>query len=351
MGRVCVRTMKKPCFRLPKSAECVTMYDSIAERKENRMQDKDQHSTEEQLAHVEDENLSAFENARMIEARARREAELAERARQAKENEAAYQAREEYAKELYDERIDLMRLKQGVITDSDKVFPEQAPEKKYTISEKIGNWLYHSKWWLGIAVFCVALGGFLIYDYVTKVEADVNLLLISNDYEIYGKSELLCDMMEKNLADYNDDDRSVASVVFVPVSKSSMETGSFSTSYNTQLLVQMQSDMCMLVIGDTESDSYIEAEKVYAEIETLYPQYDFIDNDRILLKDTYFQEWLGYESELREGAYLALRLPTAGMSTQEEMQEAYDEALPVLEVLMEQLATKPPVTESTTGGE
>ncbi len=315
------------------------------------MQEKDQHSTDEQLAAIDDENLSAFENARMMEARARREAELAERARQAKENEAAYQAREEYAKELYDERIDLIRLKQGVITDSDKVFPEQAPPKKYTISEKIGNWLYHSKWWLGIAVFCVALVGFLVYDYVTKVEADVNLLLISNDHAIYAQSQTLSDMMQQNLTDYNGDERSVAGVVFVPVSKSSMETGSFSTSYNTQLLVQMQSDMCMLVIGDKESDGYIEAEQVYAEIETLYPQYDFIDNDRILLKDTCFREWLGMEEELREGAYLALRLPTAGMSSQEDMQKAYDEALPVLESLMEQLSTKPPVTETTSGGE
>lgn len=314
------------------------------------MQEKDQQSTDEKLATVGDEHLSAFENARIMEARARREDELAERARQAKENEAAYQAREEYAKELYDERLDLIRLKQGVITDSDKVFPEQAPPKKYTLSERIGNWLYHSKWWLGIAVFCVALGGFLIYDYVTKVDADVNLLLLSNDYEIYNKSQILSDMMQRDLIDYNGDDRCVASVVFVPVSKSSMETGNYSTSYNTQLLVQMQSNMCMLVIGDSESDGYIESEKIYAEIESLYPQYDFIDNDRILLEDTYFQEWLGTESELREGAYLALRLPTAGMSSQEDMQRAYDEALPVLESLMEQLATKPPVAETTSGG-
>ncbi len=314
------------------------------------MQEKDQQSTDEKLASVGDEHLSAFENARMMEARARREDELAERARQAKENEAAYQAREKYAKELYDERLDLIRLKQGVITDSDKVFPEQAPPKKYTLSERIGNWLYHSKWWLGIAVFCVALGGFLVYDYVTKVDADVNLLLLSNDYEVYNKSQILSDMMQRDLTDYNGDDRCVASVVFVPVSKSSMETGNYSTSYNTQLLVQMQSNMCMLVIGDSESDGYIESEKIYAEIESLYPQYDFIDNDRILLKDTYFQEWLGTESELREGAYLALRLPTAGMSSQEDMQRAYDEALPVLESLMEQLATKPPVAETTSGG-
>lgn len=315
------------------------------------MKEKEQHPVEDGLAKVEDTNLSAFENARMLEARARREEELAERARQAEENEAAYQAREAYAKELYDEKLDLMRLKQGVITDSDKVFPEKEPPKKYTLSEKIGNWIYHSKWWLGIAVFCVAVGGFLLYDHLTKVEADVNLLLISNDYEIYSRSQTLCHMMENNLADYNDDDRSVAAVVFVPVSQKSMENGSYASAYNTQLMVQFQSNMCMLVIGDKASDEYIESDKLYVELEELYPQYDFIEGDRILLEKTNFQAWLGTPEPPREGAYLALRLPVGGMSSEEEMKQAYDEALPVLEALMEQLAAEPPVTETTTGGE
>ena len=73
------------------------------------MKEKEQHPVEDGLAKVEDTNLSAFENARMLEARARREEELAERARQAAENEAAYQAREAYAKELYDEKLDFPR--------------------------------------------------------------------------------------------------------------------------------------------------------------------------------------------------------------------------------------------------
>lgn len=315
------------------------------------MQENEKNSQEEQLAEVKSKTASAFENARMMEAQARREAELADRARQAAENEAAYQAREEYARELNEEKIDLIRLRQGVITDSEKVFPEQAPEKKYTLSEKIGNWLYHSKWWLGIAIFCVAVGGFLLYDHLTKVDADVNILMLTNDYALYAKSQQLCDMAQKELADYNGDERSVASVVFVPISKDTMESGAYASSYNTQLLVQMQSDMCMLVIADTAADAYIDTENVYVDLEALYPQYDFIDGSRVMLKDTTISDWLGLEEPLHEGAYLALRQPTGNMSGEEEMQQAYDEAVPVLESLLEQLAAEPETTQTNEGGE
>lgn len=315
------------------------------------MQEKDKQSPSEELAEVKLKSVSAFENARMMEAQARREEELKERERQAAENEAAYQAREAYAKELNDEKIDLIRLKQGVITNSDKVFREQAPEKKYTLSEKIGNWLYHSKWWLGIAVFCVAVGGFLLYDHLTKVDADVNILMLTNDYMLYSKTPLLNEMAQKNLADYNDDDKSVASVIFVPISKSTMENGNYSSSYNTQLLVQLQSDMCMLVIGDAEADGYMDTENLYVDLESLYPQYDFIEGDRVLLEKTTLSDWLALEEPLNEGAYLALRQPVGNMSGEEEMQKAYDEAIPVLESLLEQLASEPPITETTAGGD
>lgn len=311
------------------------------------MQENEKNPQEEQLAEVKSKSVSAFENARMAEAQMQREAELAERARQAAENEAAYQAREEYARELNEEKIDLIRLRQGVITESDKVFPEQAPQKKYTVSEKIGNWLYHSKWWLGIAIFCVAVGGFLLYDHLTKVDADVNILMLTNDYVLYSKTQQLCDMAQKNLADYNGDEQSVASVIFVPVSKDTMETGSFASSYNTQLLVQLQSDMCMLVIADIAADAYMDTENLYVDLETMYPQYDFIEGSRVMLAETSFSDWLALEEPLNDGAYLALRQPTGNMSGEEEMQQAYNEAVPVLESLLEQLASKP----DTAGGE
>ena len=125
-------------------------------------------------------NVSAFRNAWQIEAKARRDAELKERQRQADAEEAAYQKREEYAKELAEEKVDLIRLKQGVISDSDKIFRDEEPEKHYTVLQKIGNWFYHSKWWLGIAAFVVLLTAFLVYDYVTREDPDLRVMLLTD---------------------------------------------------------------------------------------------------------------------------------------------------------------------------
>ena len=108
------------------------------------------------------EHASAFRNAFEMEAKMKREEEEKERKRQAAAEEAAYHSREEYAKELTEEKIDLIRLKQGVITESDKVFRAEEPQKQYTLWQKIGNWFYHSKWWLGIAVFVVLVAAFLV---------------------------------------------------------------------------------------------------------------------------------------------------------------------------------------------
>ena len=76
-----------------------------------------------------------------------------------------------------------MRLKQGVIEDSDKVFRDEEPEKHYTLLQRIGNWFYHAKWWLGIATFLALLGAFLIYDVVTRENPDLSVLLLSANNE------------------------------------------------------------------------------------------------------------------------------------------------------------------------
>ncbi len=312
------------------------------------MQDEKQLASDPSSDAAEDAEMSnaqkesVFQQAKMTEAQAKRAEELAERERQAAAEEAAYQAREEYAKTLNEEKIDLIRLKQGVIEESDKVFPQKEPEKKYTVAEKIGNWLYHSKWWLGIACFCVFIIGFLVYDHLTKVDPDLNLLLVSHNYEIYINTEALSDMLEKDCPDYNGDEKVLASVIYVPASKSTMEGGGYTASYNTNLLVQMQSDMCMLMICDEGSDEYLTPDDLFVNLEELYPDYDFIDGYRVQLDQTSFSQWLNLKEDLNPGTYLALRLPSANMSGDEAMQTAYDKAIPVLESLLEQLASTPP---------
>ena len=281
---------------------------------------------------------SALRNAWEIEAKARREAELKERERQAAEAEAAYQAREEYAKELAEEKVDLIRLKQGVISDSDKVFREEEPEKHYTVWQKIGNWFYHAKWWLGIATFIGLVAAFLIYDFVTRVDPDVRVLLLTDCPALYAQTEQLNAWLSDKCIDYNDDKKVIAETVYIPVSKESMEnSGNYSAAYNSQLLVQFQTSTCMLVLVDPEAEKYLQPEDMFLDMTKIYPDCPYAEGRRLLIDGTNFAELIGMTEPLHKGTYLTLRIPAENMNSQEENQEAYDRAKALLDSILEEL--------------
>lgn len=285
--------------------------------------------------------VSAFHNAMELQAKVKRDEELKERKRQAAAEEAAYQAREEYAKELAEEKVDLIRLKQGVIEDSDKVFRERETEKQYTVLQKIGNWFYHAKWWLGIAAFCILVVSFLVYDYVTREDPDLRILLLTDDPEFYEETDKLTNWLQTMCPDYTADGEVLVQSVYIPVSKATMEnSGTYSASYNTQLLVQFQSSTCMLVMVDPEAEEYLQPEDMFVDLTELYPDCSNVSGRRLLLDNTDFAEQAGLTHPLHEGSYLALRIPAENMSSAEEMQQAYDQAKTLLDEIVAAIHTK-----------
>lgn len=282
---------------------------------------------------------SAFRNAREIEAEAKRKEELAERRRQAAAEEAAYQAREEYAKELAEDRLDLIRLKQGLITD--EVFQEHTEQKKYTVWERIGNWFYHAKWWLGIAIFCVLLGAFLLYDYLSREDPDLRILILTDQTDLYAQTTAIEDWLKPLCPDYNEDAKIVVQGVSIPVSEANMEkAGNAAASYSTQLLMQFQSALCMLVLTDAEAEPYLAPEEMFVDLEALYPDCVWAEGCRLKLNGTDFAEQLGFSEPLREGTYLALRAPIASMSSQADTETAYEQAKTVMDSIIPMLHAK-----------
>lgn len=311
------------------------------QKKELEMQAEKEHQPETEQKKLPEGKVSAFRNAAEQQAKLRRDAEMKERRRQKAAEEEAYHAREEYAKGLAEEKVDLIRLKQGVITDSDKVFREEEAPKAYTLWQRIGNWFYHAKWWLGIAAFVVLLGAFLIYDYVTRVDPDFRLLLLSENAELESDSYLLSDWLAEMVPDYNGDGKQLAEILYVPVSKVTMEMGGTAVAaYNTQLYVQFQSDTCMLVLADPDAEEYLQPADMFVSMEELYPDCPFAESFRLHIDGTNFTELADVESELKEGSYLALRIPAETMNSKADMQAAYDKAKAVLDQIVPQLAAK-----------
>ena len=100
---------------------------------------------------------SILETIREIdEKEAQREAEEEARIR-AIRAERERREKEEYAKKIQQERIELIRLKQGIITESDTIHEEKEEKPKLPFWKKVGNFFYHNKWWLGITTALVAI--------------------------------------------------------------------------------------------------------------------------------------------------------------------------------------------------
>ena len=78
---------------------------------------------------------------------------------------------------LRKKKIELLKIKQGIIKESDILDLSSEEKKHYNLWQKFKNFIYHNKWWLGIFSFFILIAAFLIYDKVTTVKADINVLL------------------------------------------------------------------------------------------------------------------------------------------------------------------------------
>ena len=285
------------------------------------------------------ETASAFRNAMELDAKLRREEELRERERQAAEEKAAYQAREEYAKELAEEKVDLIRAKQGLL--GDEAFQREEEERHYTLWQRIGNWFYHSKWWLGIASFLVLVTAFLVYDYVTREDPDLRVLLLTENPMLYAECGKLTNWLAPMCADANGDGESLVQAIYIPVSENSMEhSGSYAASYNSQLLIQFQTNTCMLVLVDDASLGYLQPEDMFVDLESLYPDCPFADGYRIYVDQPDLAQQLELTEPLNAGSSLTLRIPAENMNSLEENQQAYDAAKALLDQIVPRLHEK-----------
>lgn len=113
--------------------------------------------------------------------------------------------RQEYEKQLRDEKIELIRMKQGVVEES-SIIPTDVEEvrEKLTLGGKISNFFYHNKWWLGIGTLLLIIAGFLVYDLATKKNPDVIVLMFEDNDEI-GRNLDLNNYVLQFCEDFNGD--------------------------------------------------------------------------------------------------------------------------------------------------
>lgn len=276
---------------------------------------------------------SVFQSARELQQeQARQEAEM-----QKKIAEREKKRREAYERRILEEKKELLRLKQGAIEESETIHEEKPKEIKLTFWQKVKNFFYHNKWWLGMATVLVLIAGFLIYDLASKERPDLVVMVLAQNDEL-GYGEHLTDYITQFTEDFNNNGEILASVYYIPYTEN-INTN-YANGIDTKLTVELQSADSMIIIGGDEITEIMSPEDTLVDLEELFPDNPNVDGYKFYLKGSAFAEKLGIsEDALTDDLFLAIRKPASLMSASlDDMQEAYDKDFPVFEKIINDLS-------------
>lgn len=256
------------------------------------------------------------------------------------------QERLAYEEKLRQEKLELIRLKQGMIAESGLIEENQEKKKKYSISQKISDFFYLNKWWLGIGGFFAALTGFLIWQVVTTVHPDMIILLVADD-DLFNAacSEGISDLFEKYIDDVNQDGEVIVDVYYMPSSPTTQERDGY-TGDNAKLFAEFQTGEAVLVISDSDADEFIVPEHTLVNLEEYFGEYQETEEMRFMLSGTDFADVLEYDESFDDDIYIGIRQVRETMDSIEKMQEVYDISFPALEKFIQEFGHKKQEAES-----
>ncbi len=281
--------------------------------------------------------VSVLENMRRINEKQHREELEAEAEREKERAEKERLDRERYEKKLERDRIELMKLKQGIISDED--IPHEAePVKEYTAWEKIGNFFYHNKMPLIVGAVIVLLAVFLIRDVVTNKKPDVSIMIMASDSELDFRTGDIEKLLEPYCEDFNGDGEVYVRVSYLPAVYSDDNLDAyFNQSTQTKLMAEFQSgdsiiviadaDTCHTVGIDTVSENGNPVDPILVDMRTIYPDDENCIELGYMLSGTSFAEDIKYTA-MSDSLFIGFRLPREALGVNmEKFTSNYNNAL------------------------
>ncbi|MDE7295057.1 MAG: hypothetical protein K2N72_11590 [Oscillospiraceae bacterium] len=273
---------------------------------------------------------SVIETMRELDA-ADRKAAIAEEAAEALERaKKDDRKRRAYEEKLRQEKLELMKLKAGMISEED--IPKEEQEKReYTIWEKISNFFYHNKAYVIVGVLLTALAAFLIYDYASTVRPDIQALYIAPDFDMSYYTDTASGIMSVYGQDYNKDGKSVFKLYYVPTGYADDTSASMYLAQGdrTKLLGEFQSGNSIIIIGTKEAFQSLGAlEGVFADCRSLFPGDPYAEELGYRLAGTDFKEMIDRPDMDDSELYVSFRTPIKTMGLNEDkMRENYNKSV------------------------
>lgn len=287
----------------------------------------------------DDRSLVPEEDAQYEEEYARRtmdaEADYQEHLEREKQREI--DERKAHEEKLRREKIALLQKKQGIVseeeTDDEEQADESEPAAKMSFWKRVENFWYHYKIQLIVAVVAIGFGGYMIYDLVTKVDPDITIISVVDNglFQRLGKVE---DYFEKYATDLNGDGEVYVQVLHVPMDPSSTDTNA--QNYATKLYSTLQSAHTVLILTDNKS-SYSVENVTFQDLTERYPENEYVSDKGVMLNSKLLKESLNW-LQMPTDMVLKVREPVKTLNASaEEMEDTCDEALELIDKLLEDL--------------
>lgn len=241
-----------------------------------------------------------------------------------------------------DDKRELLRLKQGIIEESEAI-TEKVREEKPELHgvEKIDNFFYHYKWHVIVIVFFVAVVGYLTIMTLSKEAADLRVLVISDNKEATTDLEYKVNDLEKALEKYCPDFDNNGNV-HVDVYYIDMQQNPDSNYYfsnQAKLYGELSSGVAHLFIANKSAiDDIIgdETEPMFENLETLFGGSENLHDMLYQVKGTQLATDAKWENSCPEDFYIAIRANYAGLiSDTAQLDECHSRALEVFKNILE----------------
>lgn len=292
---------------------------------------------EKRQENVPDDKVHITKSMFQVSKEQRKKAEEEEQRKQAERErviaEKQRKAQEEHDKRLEAERLELIRLKQGIIDESETIHEVQEEKLQRTFFQKIGDFFYANKWWLGIAAVCVVIGSYLAYSLITKPRPDMIVLVIGENYDL-GEVSSLDEYVASFAEDFNGNGETLVSVYYIPYTNN--ETKDYANGVTTNLTTELNSAHGVILIGNELTKDVLFDDSL-VDLSEIYPNNENVSKDKFMLSGTDFAEKVGI-NQLSDDWFISIRRPkNLAYTDTDEMQEVYDRDFAVFDAIINDL--------------
>lgn len=224
-----------------------------------------------------------------------------------------------------DDKRELLKLKQGLIEESETIYEEEKRPEKYEIhggKAKVSNFFYHYKWHVIVIAFFAVVLGFLIYTTVTKEKHDIRVLLTANDRSVassmYYKTEKVELALEQYCPDFDKNGNVHAEVYFIDM-VNDQNNATYYMSNQAKLFGEISVAEAHIYIANRDliEKEFIgnnEYGDVLVNLAELYPDDpNIVDEYFYKVKGTAFSDAAKYVETCPEDMYIVIRGNFDGM--------------------------------------